>query len=384
MEAFKKEIIEYGLKLGFSEIRFTSVEAFEEWEAAIEKRLQIKEDREQWMVRKVRMGADPREVMEDAMSIVTAILSYSPDAGGDGRDRGHYSSYYLASNKGYGLIRRLGNFIQERGYKAIANPPLPVKAIASRAGVGYFGKNSLIHHPVYGSFISIHVLVTNAPISPDPPLESLTDCGSCTLCRDACPTGAIQEDGTILLSRCMRSFMESSGVIPEDIREKMGTRILGCDACQIGCPRNRNISEGLKGQEEGDGDLFSIWGLLTETGQERKKRMARIGEKVGKNYARSRRLLSLAAIAAGNTGDPRYIPALEATLHHPYPPVRIHSAWSLGRIGGEESRKILKEALKGEEDQEVLEAIQRALRRLALVSNGPISSCSEGDTDPPV
>jgi len=381
MEVFKKEIIAYGLQLGFSEIRFTSAEAFDDWEAALQKRLQIEDDREEWMARKAGMQADPGEVMDDAMSIVAAILSYRPDAGGGGKDNGQYSPYYRASHKGYGLIQKLGDFIQERGYKAITNPPLPVKAIARRAGVGYFGKNSLIHHPVYGSFISIHVLVSNAPIPPDPPLESLTDCGRCTLCKDACPTGAIQEDGTILLSRCMRRFMGSSGVIPEDIREKMGTRILGCDACQIGCPRNRKISAGLKEQE--DEALFSIWGLLTETGQDRKKRMARIAEKVGKNYAHSRRLLSLAAIAAGNTGDPRYIPALETTLRLPHPPVRIHSAWSLGRIGGEESRKILQEALKGEGDREVQEAIRRALWQLSALPDGSISSCSAGDTDRP-
>jgi epoxyqueuosine reductase len=384
MDAFKKEMIEYGLKLGFSEIRFTSAEAFEDWEAALQKRLQIQEDREQWMVRRARMEADPKQVMEDAMSIVVAILSYCPDAGEGDQDRGQYSPYYRASHQGYGLIQKLGDFIQEGGYQAIANPPLPVKAIARRAGVGYFGKNSLIHHPEYGSFISIHVLVSNAPIPPDPPFESLTDCGSCTLCMAACPTGAIQEDGTVLLSRCLRSFMESSGVIPEDIREKMGTRILGCDACQIGCPRNRNISAGLKEiQEDEDGELFSIWGLLTENGQERKKRMARIAEKVGKNYARPRRLLSLAAIAAGNTGDPRYIPALKASLRHPYPPVRIHSAWSLGRIGGEESMQILQEALEDEEDRDVLEAIRRALRQLASLPGSPISSCSEEGTDRP-
>ena len=89
--------------------------------------------------------------------------------------------------------------LREEGYKAIIDPPLPAKQIAFIGGLGKFGKNSLIYSSKFGSYITLHIILTDAEITYDN-IESgrLTDCGKCRLCMDACPMQAITEEGVVI------------------------------------------------------------------------------------------------------------------------------------------------------------------------------------------
>jgi hypothetical protein len=89
-----------------------------------------------------------------------------------------------------------------------------------------------------------------------------------------------------------------------------------------------------------------------------------MGALIGKNYTRAQKVLSMAVIIAGNTKDSTYVPLLGETLNHPHPPIRGHSAWALGKIGGVESMEMLERALKSETHPQVLEEIKRALGKL--------------------
>ena len=112
---------------------------------------------------------------------------------------------------------------------------------AARAGVGFYGKNTMLITRRHGSWVVLGTLVTDVEIEPSPPLE--LDCGDCRLCIDACPTGALDEPGTLDATRCLSYWTQAPAPIPEDYREPLGDMVYGCDICQDVCPWNRGDRE---------------------------------------------------------------------------------------------------------------------------------------------
>ena len=245
----------------------------------------------------------------------------------------------------------------------MVEPPLPSKAAAYEAGLGWFGRNGLIYTREYGSWIILYLILTNAPLPLDRRSQQNSLCGNCTLCMEACPTHAISRDGAVLPGRCLRNYMLTSGFVPTDIRSKIGNRFLGCDVCQQVCPRNRQGMLQARLLSDEDIQAFNIFSILKGWCENDRKNLEQLADLIGRNYARSQRVLSSAVIIAGNSGVPTYIPFLAKTLGHSYPPIRGHSAWALGRLGSESGRKILLEALKTESDARVIQEIQSAIQR---------------------
>jgi epoxyqueuosine reductase len=100
------------------------------------------------------------------------------------------------------------------------------------------GKNTLLITPEKGSFFHIGILLTTLPVDPDPP--GTDHCGTCEKCLEACPTGALNQPYTLDISRCISYHtIENKGDIPEELKNKFGGRIYGCDICQDVCPFNR-------------------------------------------------------------------------------------------------------------------------------------------------
>jgi len=361
-EVLKKELIAYGQRLGFSGIRITSAEPLEIWKQEIEKRKRIDPETNRYWK---RITTDPRDILPSAKSIIVAVRAYIPYPENFPNKIGRYSAHYREYPIGREKAGRLGDFLKQRGYDVVDDPPLPAKAIAHRAGVGYFGKNGVIHINGYGSWITLHCILTNAPLPPDESMDRLSDCGSCVACVRACPTGAIQEGGMVLPDRCIRNYMLSSDFIPVDIRDKIGTRLLGCDSCQAVCPKNGEALKNANLPPENEMEVFDITKILCEWRLGLSERMKQMGELIGNNYARAQKVLSMAVIIAGNTKDPFYIPMLAETLKHPHPPIRGHSAWALGKIGGIKSLQILQRALEDEMHPQVIEEIKQALDKKA-------------------
>ncbi len=117
---------------------------------------------------------------------------------------------------------------------------------AARSGVGFYGKNTLLITRRFGSWVVLGTLVTDVAIESTKPLA--IDCGSCRLCIDACPTGALDEPGTLDATRCLSYWTQAPGPIPEEVRAPLEDRVYGCDICQDVCPWNRGIERRRAGR----------------------------------------------------------------------------------------------------------------------------------------
>jgi epoxyqueuosine reductase len=185
-----------------------------------------------------------------------------------------------------------------------------------------------------GSWVVLGSLVTEAELEPTPPLA--LDCGSCTLCIDACPTGALDEPGTLDATKCLSYWTQSSASIPEPYRAELGDQVYGCDICQDVCPWNRGIEKRRAHDPLPDGaePHVSLVEWLEADGTELARRYDRLF--VPRNDPRYLRRNAL--VALGNVGgrDPRARSAAERFLDDPDPLLREHAEWALQQLGNGE------------------------------------------------
>jgi epoxyqueuosine reductase len=254
-------------------------------------------------------------------------------------------------------LRQAAEFISQRveDFRCeimVDTGPLADREVACRSGVGWFGKNCSIITPSFGSAVVLGEILTNLELEPDPPLEG--DCGECSRCVESCPTGALVEPYTLDAGRCISYLTQKRGVIPREIRGKMGVSIYGCDRCLEACPHNRH---GLEDSGSAAVDLERLVSM------DRKEFY-----RLYKNSALGWRGLNVikrnAVVALGNLGDRSGLDVLEEALKHPSAVIRGHAAWAVGRIGGQRAREMLKKSLDRERDEYVKEEITAALAGL--------------------
>ncbi len=380
---------EYAYSLGFDIARVTTADDFPEAERVIKERIaQGLMDGLPWFTaERADVSCHPDALLPEAQSIISLAMTYLVPEGEGTEEQdtphGRISRYAWGEDYHEIIKPKLQQFTEwlrayardEMGDDAVETRlfvdtgRMVDRAVAQRAGLGWYGKNTNILTKGWGSWVFLAEIVTNLPLNADEPLKA--NCGSCEICLHACPTKALPNAYELDTPRCI-SFLtiELRGSIPLELRPLMGNLIFGCDICQEVCPVNK-VAEKRLGQQSNVqfqhhvvfsprstvGKNPELIPLLSLTEEQFRERFRRSPIKRTKR----RGLLRNVCVALGNSGDKRAIPALMKALYDDEPLIRGHAAWALGRIGGNDAVQALQAAATMEEDIEVRKEIAYAL-----------------------
>ncbi len=373
------EIKELGQEIGLDIIRITNTESFPEAEKQIRKSIEkgyIPDDISldgfaptNLSLDKIKKRCKPRSILKRARSIISVAQCYLIEETEDIQDKdqplGKIAKYDVG-NFYYDIklkLKKIVDFINQKTdfkYKSKNKScyvSLVEKPIAQRAGIGWYGKHSIIITERFGSWVVLGEIITELELETDESLQQ--DCGDCTICIDSCPTKAIVFPYVIDRTKCLQFISERSMNVPLAFREVWRDRLYGCTTCQEVCPKNHKVKPKKYRPEYGYiGSRIPLIPLLTITKGEFQHYFAynqiamRPREAIKRN----------AALALGNIGDSRATPPLIKVLQEDIDSmVRGHTAWALGKIGGKKTKRVLEEVLKREEDKEVREEITSAL-----------------------
>jgi epoxyqueuosine reductase len=356
-------------------------------------------------------ASDPRSVLSAARSVISLGLQYHhgrrpprPVGAGVvaryawGRDYHAVLSERLAS-----LAAALSSEFGAEHRCYVDTGPTMDRALARRAGLGFHGKNTNLLTPRLGSWVLLGEIITTLDLQPDPPTKG--NCGSCSLCVRACPTGALGPDYTIDARACISYLtIEHRGPIPLKYRPLMGAWVFGCDICQDVCPpstepflRSREerrdwigeVRRTLAGETAFAGEAAKnddlVVGPLYVDGARPFLDLVSLLRLSHEDYLAAFRGTAIrrakvwmlrrnAAVALGNVGGENAVAPLSAALvSDEHPVVRGHAAWALGRLVDRgiigDAVTVMRHALDREPESSVRAEIELALQRAPATSD---------------
>ncbi len=372
-EALKEEIIAYSKKIGISKIGFTSGDPFIE----MKNRLIRQEElgyQSGFEHKNIEERTHPELIFDEPRSIIAIALAYPSKMKDAPRgERGSRRGIFCKASWGvdyHVLVRekleQLASFIDSKAdngrFKLMVDTgELVDRAVAERAGIGWSGKNCSIITPEFGSYVYLGEMITNLPFAPDEPIQD--QCGECTKCLDACPTGALVQPGQLDAQRCIAFLTQTKGVLPDEFRDKVGNRLYGCDTCQTICPKNKGVDFHLNPDMEANPEIAKplLQPLLDISNREFKEKYGEVsGSWRGKKPIQRNAILAL-----GHFKEQSAVGDLVKVLNEDVrPEIRGTAAWSLGKIGGEQAKEALIRAQAGENDSLVLKEINKGLQLL--------------------
>jgi epoxyqueuosine reductase len=281
----------------------------------------------------------PTAILPEVRSVIMVGMNYKPaEERQEPTDHGQVARYARGQDYHDVLRQRLKQllaWLQEQvpdcaGRAVVDTAPLLERDFARRAGLGWFGKNTMLLNKHLGSYFFLGALLVDIDLQADSP-HIAAHCGSCTACLDACPTDAFIAPGKMDARRCISYLtIELRGPIPEALRPQIGDWLFGCDVCQEVCPWNRKAPAASETAFRQQPDLATLdpLELLTLSDAEFRRRYR------GTALTRAKRsgLLRNAAIVLGNRGDPVALPALEKAAFDPDPVVREAATWAIERL----------------------------------------------------
>jgi epoxyqueuosine reductase len=338
-----------------------------------------------YMKRRTHLHARPAELAPAALSIITLAINYYTSAPPFAHENRYGRVARYAWGRDYHLVvrprleelaarieRTVGRKLRHRSF--VDAVPLLERAVAARAGLGFFGKNTNLILPRRGSWFFLAELLVDLELPPEESQLKIS-CGSCHRCLDACPTTAFVAPYTLDSRRCISYLtIENRGAIPRDLRPDVGEWIFGCDICQemrpatrgplpviergseSVCPFNRFAEDTLWPEfrpEAGAGcrlDLVEV--LSIETDERFRARFK------GTPLTRPKRrgLLRNAAVVAANVGCTAAASVLaERIQSDPEPLIRSHSLWAVARLDARLAINLALRVLKTDPDPSVCE-----------------------------
>jgi epoxyqueuosine reductase len=242
-------IKEYAAELGFDLCGIAPARALDEHRRILTKWVDAGMNSDMaYLGQNIGKRTDPRILFPGAKSIIVTGLNYYSEKKQGGNGIPLISKYAYGVNY-HDVIRKKLNKIRDfvksihpesAGRSFVDSAPLLEKAWGREAGLGWPGKNSILINSKIGSFFFLGIIVINIDLDYDQPADE-DHCGTCALCIDSCPTGAINDDRTINTRKCIAYLtLESKNPIPEDLIDKLEGRVFGCDKCQEVCPWNKS------------------------------------------------------------------------------------------------------------------------------------------------
>jgi epoxyqueuosine reductase len=294
-----------------------------------------------WMAARADERASPAALWGEVRSVVMLGMSYAPahdplglaTSGDFGR-----ISVYAQGQDYHDLVKRalkaLGGWLGEATGAPLKvfvdTAPVMEKPLAQAAGMGWQGKHTNLVSRAGGSWLFLGAIYTAFELAPDPP--EADHCGSCDACQRACPTDAFPAPYRLDARRCISYLtIEHKGPIPHELRPDIGNRIYGCDDCLAVCPWNKFARAAatnrafLPRAELAAPRLADLLGL-----DDAGFRAVFAGSPI-KRIGRGR-MVRNAAIAAGNSGDPYFVPALRTLTRDADPVVAEAASWALERL----------------------------------------------------
>jgi epoxyqueuosine reductase len=367
----KEELIAYSKEIGIDKIGITTADPFTELKYRLNKQQELGYQ-SGFEEPDIEKRVNPRLLLQEPRSIISIALAYPAKMknrveGKKGERRGFFARASWGLDYHHILrdrLKKLEVFLLEKLPDArlksmVDTGELSDRAVAQRAGIGWSGKNCAIITPEFGSYVYLGEMITSIPFEPDTPIED--QCGTCTACLDACPTGALVQGGQINAQSCIAYLTQTKSIIPDEFRDKIGNRIYGCDSCQTACPANKGKDFHFHEEMEPDPEMAKplLKPILKLSNREFKNKFGQVaGSWRGKKPIQRNAIIALAHFKDA-TAIPNLIDVLE---NDPSPTLKGTAAWALGKIGGETALTALETALEKEPDTEVLIEIKKGLK----------------------
>ncbi len=323
----------------------------------------------QYLGRRRAAYEHPRNVLPVVRSVIMTAVCYTPRrrtvAPAKGTpstvvpSTGRMACYAQGERDYHDVLRRmlgeLADVLHELfpGCKTrgvVDTAPLLERDFARQAGLGWFGKNTMLINKSTGSYFFLGAVLTDLDLPADEP-HSATHCGTCTRCLEVCPTDAFTGPYELDARRCIsyQTIEQRSAPIPRELRAGLQDWMFGCDLCQVVCPWNRHAPEPRIAEFQAELDGITAREILTMSEAEFDNRfgstpLSRPGWQVMRRNA---------AIVLGNSGDAEMLPILRQYWEDPHPLVRGACLWAVAMLEGPEATSWLETRAESDPDPDI-------------------------------
>jgi len=255
----KNELKEFAFSQGAQLVAFTGVDSYDEYLEEVQSRLEeTGAGHEDYLVPApgdnsgsadelfFAQLSDPRDLLPGAKSMIILGVYANDPTGQYGNTKRELRGKTARTYYYYPVIRQIAEkvvvLLEKSGHQSIHGQHIPLKFVSNQTGLGVYGKNGILQHPQYGSFIALRNIITEADFTADQKQKIPSPCKGCDKCIKACPTGALYAPYKVNPSLCINPVFRREEYISPLMRSRMQNWVVGCDICQEVCPYNKRFA----------------------------------------------------------------------------------------------------------------------------------------------